>query len=104
MTKMYICDIIHLYKEEQTMNATISMDALYDFLKSLSLGSENERWLAERLLNDAEMQSQGAPCQYTVEEMRRHLHQVGKRIQQGDLGISDEEVEKELLQEMPWLR
>ena len=33
------------------MNATISMDALYDFLKSLSLGSENERWLAERLLN-----------------------------------------------------
>ena len=45
------------------MNATISMDALYDFLKSLSLGSENERWLAERLLNDAEMQSQGAPCQ-----------------------------------------
>ena len=36
------------------MNATISMDALYTFLKSLSLGSDNERWLAEKLIEDAE--------------------------------------------------
>lgn len=36
------------------MNVTISMDALYTFLKSLSLGSENERWLGEKLIEDAE--------------------------------------------------
>lgn len=36
------------------MNATISMDALYTFLKSLSLDSDNERWLGEKLIKDAE--------------------------------------------------
>ena len=36
------------------MNATVSMDALYTFLKSLSLGSDNERWLGEKLIEDAE--------------------------------------------------
>ena len=40
------------------MNVTISMDALYTFLKSLSLGSENERWLADKLLDDANAQQE----------------------------------------------
>ena len=30
------------------------MDALYTFLKSLSLDSDNERWLGEKLIKDAE--------------------------------------------------
>lgn len=72
------------------MNATISMDALYDFLKSLSLGSENERWLAERLLNDAEMQSLDAPCQYTVEQLEQRLTQSMQSYRQGYYCTSDE--------------
>ena len=45
-----------------------------------------------------------APCQYTAEEMQQRLQQVETRILQGDPGLSNEEVEKELLEEMPWLK
>ena len=83
------------------MNATVSMDALYTFLKSLSLGSDNERWLGEKLIEGSR---EDAPCQYTVEEMQQRLQQVETRILQGDPGLSNEEVEKELLEEMPWLK
>ncbi len=83
------------------MNATVSMDALYTFLKSLSLGSDNERWLGEKLIEGSR---KGAPCQYTIEEMQQGLQQVEARILQGDPGFSNEEVEKELLEEMPWLK
>ena len=83
------------------MNATVSMDALYTFLKSLSLGSDNERWLGEKLIEGSR---EDAPCQYTVEEMQQCLQQVEARILQGDPGFSNEEVEKELLEEMPWLK
>ena len=83
------------------MNATVSMDALYTFLKSLSLGSDNERWLGEKLIEGSR---EDAPCQYSVEEMQQRLQQVETRILQGDPGLSNEEVEKELLEEMPWLK
>ena len=83
------------------MNATVSMDALYTFLKSLSLGSDNERWLGEKLIEGSR---EDAPCQYTAEEMQQRLQQVETRILQGDPGLSNEEVEKELLEEMPWLK
>ena len=83
------------------MNATVSMDALYTFLKSLSLGSDNERWLGEKLIEGSR---EDAPCQYTVEQMQQRLQQVEARILQGDPGLSNEEVEKELLEEMPWLK
>ena len=83
------------------MNATVSMDALYTFLKSLSLGSDNERWLGEKLIEGSK---EDAPCQYTVEQMQQRLQQVEARILQGDPGLSNEEVEKELLEEMPWLK
>ena len=83
------------------MNATVSMDALYTFLKSLSLGSDNERWLGEKLIEGSR---EDAPCQYTAEEMQQRLQQVETRILQGVPGFSNEEVEKELLEEMPWLK
>ena len=83
------------------MNATVSMDALYTFLKSLSLGSDNERWLGEKLIEGSR---EDAPCQYTAEEMQQRLQQVETRILQGAPGFSNEEVEKELLEEMPWLK
>ena len=55
------------------MNATVSMDALYTFLKSLSLGSDNERWLAEKLYEDIEEQEkQLAP--YTMEELDARVY------------------------------
>ena len=35
------------------MNATISLDGLLSFIRSLSLSPDNKEWLAERLVEDA---------------------------------------------------
>ena len=81
------------------MDVTLSMESILQMLQPLS--ADNKRWLAERLYEESREE---APCQYTAEEMRQRLLQVETRIQQGDPGFSNEEVEKELLEEMPWLK
>lgn len=65
------------------------------------LSPDNKRWLGERLIEESH---EDAPCQYTVEEMQQRLQQVEARILQGNPGFSNEEVEKELLEDMPWLK
>ena len=70
------------------MNATLSMESILQMLQSLS--ADNKRWLAERLYEESREE---VPCQYTAEEMRQRLLQVETRIQQGDPGFSNEEVE-----------
>ena len=81
------------------MNATLSLEGILQMLQPLS--ADNKRWLAERLIEESREE---APCQYTAEEMRQRLLQVEARIQQGAPGLSNEEVEEELLEEMPWLK
>ncbi len=70
------------------MNATVSLEGILQMLQPLS--ADSKRWLGERLIKESR---ENAPCQYTAEEMRKHLLQVEARIQQGDPGISNEEVE-----------
>ena len=70
------------------MNVTLSMEYILKMLQPLN--ADNKRWLGERLIKESR---ENAPCQYTAEEMRKHLLQVEARIQQGDPGISNEEVE-----------
>lgn len=65
------------------------------------LSADSKRWLANKLYEESR---ENAPCQYTAEEMQQRLLQVEARILQGDPGLSNEEVEKELLEEMPWLK
>ncbi len=81
------------------MNATVSLEGILQMLRPLS--ADNKRWLGERLIEESR---EDAPCQYTVEEMRQRLQQVETRILQGDPGLSNERVEEELLEEMPWLK
>ena len=81
------------------MNATVSLEGILQMLRPLS--ADNKRWLADKLYEESR---ENAPCQYTAEEMQQRLLQVEARILQGDPGLSNEEVEKELLQEMPWLK
>ena len=83
------------------MKATISLEGLLALIHGLSLSASNKRWLGEKLIEGSR---EDAPCQYTVEEMQQRLQQVETRILQGDPGLSNEEVEKELLEEMPWLK
>ena len=80
------------------MQITLSSDALWSMLQSLS--PDTKRWLGEKLIEESR---KDAPCQYTVEEMKQRLQQVETRILQGDPGFSNEEVEAELLEDMPWL-
>ncbi len=71
------------------MNATVSMDALYTFLKSLSLGSDNERWLAEKLYEDIEEQEkQLAP--YTMEELDARIERSLADAEAGRIYTTEE--------------
>lgn len=81
-------------KEEQIMNATVSLEGILQMLRPLS--ADSKRWLADKLIEESK---KDAPCQYTVEEMQQQLLQVKARILQGDPGLSNEEVEEELLEE-----
>lgn len=83
------------------MKVTVSLEGILQILQPLS--ADNKRWLAEKLYEEAEEEA-SAPCQYTATEMRQLLAQVEARILQGDSGLSNEQVEQELLEEMPWLK
>lgn len=50
------------------MNTTISLDALWQFLSSLSLSNSNKEWLAERLI-----ESKTSPDDEWIDEMSGSL-------------------------------
>ena len=86
------------------MKATISMDALYDFLKSLSLGSDNERWLAEKLLDDAEAhEKERCLAPYTVEEINAWIDEAETELEAGEC-LTAEEANQEVREALPWLK
>lgn len=72
------------------MNATISMDALYNFLKSLSLGVENERWLADKLYEDIEEKEEEHLTPYTMEEIYERIRRSEEDIAAGRTSSSEE--------------
>ena len=77
------------------MNATISMDALYNFLKSLSLGVENERWLADKLYEDIEEKEEEHLTPYTMEELNARIDQAIADVKAGRT-ISSEEAHRQM--------
>ena len=81
------------------MNATISLDGLLSFIrslslspdnKSLSLSPDNKKWLAERLVEDARHEQATAPCQYTTEQLQQRLEQSMQSYREGHYCTSDE--------------
>lgn len=81
------------------MQITVTSEGLWAMLQSLS--PDAKRWLGEKLIEESKKET---PCLYTMEEMKQRLQQVETRILQGDPGFSNEEVEAELLEDMPWLK
>ncbi len=82
------------------MNVTISMDALYTFLKSLSLGSENERWLADKLLDDANAQQEEETEYISKEEILAGIDAGLKELKQAREGKLKLKSAEELLEEL----
>ena len=72
------------------MNATISLDGLLSFIRSLALSPRNKEWLAEKLIEDARQEQAGAPCQYTVEQLQQRLEQSMQSYREGHYCTSDE--------------
>ena len=72
------------------MNATISLDGLLSFIRSLSLSPDNKEWLAERLVEDARHEQADAPCQYTTEQLEQRLEQSMQSYREGHYCTSDE--------------
>ncbi len=78
------------------MQVTISMESLYEFLKSLSLGSENERWLAERLLDDVEAHKKPSALKpYTMEEIDGWIDEALADARAGRY-LTEEEADKDM--------
>ena len=92
------------------METTISMEAIWTFLRSLSLSSTNREWLADKLLNDEfdidlkkrireEYDQRFAP-EVTAKRLADSIH----KIEEGSFqGVSFEEFESEMSQKYPWL-
>lgn len=69
------------------MKATISMDGIWGFLQSLSLSSNNKRWLAERLVESRQVDSieleQEKEMALVRDSMHRAMSEVHSAYQSG---------------------
>ena len=76
------------------MEGTISIENLWMFIKSMSLSADNQRWLADRLIeNSAEETSSVRP--YSVEELNRRIDKAEQSIAEGRV-VSHSEVMKRI--------
>ncbi|MBQ5576284.1 MAG: hypothetical protein IIT37_09590 [Bacteroidales bacterium] len=76
------------------MEGTISIENLWMFIKSMSLSADNQRWLADRLIeNSAEETSSVRP--YTVEELNRRIDKAEQSIAEGRV-VSHSDVMKRM--------
>ena len=76
------------------MEGTISIENLWMFIKSMSLSADNQRWLADRLIeNSAEETSSVRP--YTVEELNRRINKAEQSIAEGRV-VSHSDVMKRM--------
>ena len=62
------------------MNATISLDGLLSFIRSLALSPDNKEWLAQKLIEDARHEQDAAPCQYNAEQLQQRLNNLCRAI------------------------
>lgn len=74
------------------MKASISLDALFDFLQSLQLSADNKTWLAEKLIESARESRQTVPGQMSVNEAKDLLKASEERFERGEY-LTEEEME-----------
>ena len=76
------------------MNAYISLDGLVDFINSLSLSAENQRWLAARLIENSEKLDSQVKA-YTMEEINHRIDESEFEYNNGMI-VSNEVVMQEM--------
>ena len=74
------------------MNATISMETLWQLIQSLS--TDNKRWLADKLYEEVEEEEEHL-TPYTMEEINAWIDQAEADFAAGR-GIPAEEADKEM--------
>jgi hypothetical protein len=72
------------------MEGTISIENLWMFIKSMSLSADNQRWLADRLIENSEEET-SSERPYTMEELNRRIDKAEQSITNGRV-ISHTEV------------
>lgn len=92
------------------METVISMEAIWNFLRSLSLSKANREWLAEKLLNanDSSDQSSKIVSEYNSyfapKTAAERLASTVQKIEDGSYaGLSFDEFEHEISEKFPWL-
>lgn len=82
------------------MEGTISIDKLWTFIQSMSLSADNQRWLADRLIENSKKNESASQytlkdntidCPYTQEEIDRRLDIAEQQVAAG-LSIDNDEV------------
>lgn len=74
------------------MKASISLDALFDFLQSLQLSADNKTWLAEKLIESARETQHTVPGQLSIGEAKDLLKASEERFERGEY-LTEEEME-----------
>lgn len=74
------------------MKASISLNALFDFLQSLPLTADNKAWLADKLWESAREETTHVPGQMTTDEAKARLEASEKRMARGEY-VTEEEME-----------
>ena len=72
------------------MEGTVSIEKLWMFIKSMSLSADNQRWLADRLIESSNEKTSSVHP-YTIEELNRRIDKAEQSIANGRV-ISHTEV------------
>jgi hypothetical protein len=78
------------------MEGTVSIENLWMFIKSMSLSADNQRWLAERLIESSKEKNSSVQP-YTIEELNRRIDKAEQSIANGRV-ISHAEVMNRMIE------
>lgn len=64
------------------MDGIISIESLWMFIKSMSLSADNQRWLADRLIENSAKETVSVRP-YTIEDLNRRIDKAEESIAKG---------------------
>ena len=87
-------------KEEQIMNATVSLEGILQMLRPLS--ADSKRWLASKLNEEVEEEEERL-TPYTMEEINAWIDESEADFAAGRY-LTAEEANREIREALPWLK
>ena len=89
-------------KEEQIMNATVSLEGILQMLRPLS--ADSKRWLASKLYEEVEEEEEHL-TPYTMEELHARIERSLADAKAGRVHTTEtEEANREIREALPWLK